>query len=180
MQMVKIVITGSYASGKTQFIRSISDIDPVDTDFNTTLNEERALKTHTTVALDFGTIAIHDKLTLYLFGTPGQERFDYMWDHLAMGCLGYVVVVDSCRPGHFGETRNLITRFAEITDAPFVVAANKQDDPTALPPFYVRRRLGLPDTVPVLPCIATERESVKNVLLTLLRYVVASLPSSAE
>jgi hypothetical protein len=175
MEMVKIVVTGSYAAGKTQFIRSISDIEPVTTDYNTTLEDERELKNQTTVALDFGTIAIHDKLTLYLFGTPGQERFDYMWEHLATGCLGYVVLVDSCRPAHFVETQRLIARFADITDAPFVVAANKQDDPTALPPFYVRRRLGLTDEVPVLPCVGTERESVKSVLLSLIKHVSQSV-----
>ncbi len=170
-EMLKIVITGSYAAGKTQFIRSISDIEPVSTDYGTTLDEERALKDSTTVALDFGTIAITDQLTLYLFGTPGQERFDYMWEHLATGALGYVVLVDSCRPGHLAETRRLMDRFAEITPAPYVVAANKQDDPAALPPFYVRRRLGVPDEVPVLPCIGTDRERVKQVLLGLLNHI---------
>lgn len=179
MQQLKIVITGSYAAGKTQFINSISDIETVNTDFATTMDEERELKSQTTVALDFGTIAINDQLTLYLFGTPGQERFDYMWEHLATGCLGYVVMVDSCRPAKFGETIALIQRFAEITDSPFVVAANKQDDPAALPPAYVRRRLNLPASVPVLPCVGTDRESVKSVLLTLLERITESLPESS-
>lgn len=171
MQALKIVITGSYSAGKTQFIRTISDIETVSTDYAVTLDEERALKRETTVALDFGTIAITDKLNLYLFGTPGQERFDFMWEHLSLGCLGYVVMVDSTRPGHFAETQRLMARFAEITDAPFVVAANKQDDPTALPVAYVRRRLGLSLDVPVLPCTASERSSVKLVLLGLLRHI---------
>jgi hypothetical protein len=179
MDMVKIVVTGSYAAGKTQFIRSISDIEPVSTDYSTSLNEERDLKSETTVALDFGTIAINEALTLYLFGTPGQERFDYMWEHLAIGALGYVVLVDSCRPGHFAETQHLMDRFAEITPSPFVVAANKQDDPTALPPFYVRRRLGVPAHIPVLPCVGTQRESVKQVLMSLLEHISASM-SAAE
>jgi hypothetical protein len=73
-----------------------------------------------------------------------------------------------------------MARFAEITDAPFVVAANKQDDPTALPPFYVRRRLGVPNTVPVLPCIGTERESAKNVLVALIKHITAAMHSTAE
>lgn len=180
MEMVKIVITGSYAAGKTQFIRSISDIEPVNTDYDTTLEDERALKNSTTVALDFGTISINDQLTLYLFGTPGQERFDYMWEHLAVGALGYVVLVDSCRPAHFSETRNLMARFADITPSPFVVAANKQDDPTALPPFYVRRRLEVSDEIPVLPCVGTSRESVKGVLMALLQHIRRSLPTEPE
>jgi hypothetical protein len=180
MEMIKIVVTGSYAAGKSQFIRSLSDIDPVATDYATTLDEERELKHETTVALDFGTIAVNEKLTLYLFGTPGQERFDYMWEHLATGALGYVVLVDSCRPGHFAETQRLMARFAEITDAPYVVAANKQDDPTALPPFYVRRRLGVPDDVPVLPCVGNERESAKKVLVSLIKHITATMHSTAE
>ncbi len=82
--------------------------------------------------------------------------------------MGYVVMVDSCRPAHFLETQRLMARFAEITDAPFVVAANKQDDPAALPISYVRRRLQLPFEIPLVPCVATDRESCKNVLLSLL------------
>lgn len=171
MQPLKIVITGAYSAGKTSFIRSISDIDIVSTEHDVTNEQERLLKSHTTVALDFGTIAINDDVTLYLFGTPGQERFDFMWEVLSVGCIGYVVMVDSCRPAHLEETRRLMDAFAEITSAPFVVAANKQDDPTALPVQYLRKRLQLPYEIPVLPCVANDRESVKGVLLTLLEQI---------
>jgi signal recognition particle receptor subunit beta len=180
MQALKIVITGSYAAGKTQFIRTISEIETVSTDYAVTLDEERQLKRETTVALDFGTIAINDQLNLYLFGTPGQERFDFMWEHLSVGCLGYVVMVDSTRPGHFAETQRLMLRFAEITDAPYIVAANKQDDEAALPLSYVRRRLSVPIDVPVLPCVATDRASVKSVLLGLLKHIASRFQPSSE
>jgi uncharacterized protein len=180
MQAIKIVITGAYSAGKTNFIRAISDIDVVSTEHAVTDHAERELKAETTVALDFGTMAISDDITLYLFGTPGQERFDFMWDILATGCIGYVVVVDSCRPGHLNETRRLMARFAEIVDVPFVVAANKQDDPAALPPAYIRRRLGVPDNIPVLSCIATERESVKQILIALLDQIEAELSLGNE
>jgi uncharacterized protein len=180
MQALKIVITGSYAAGKTQLIRTISDIETISTDYAVTLDEERQLKRETTVALDFGTIAINEQVNLYLFGTPGQERFDFMWEHLSMGCLGYVVMVDSTRPGHFAETQRLMSRFAEITDAPFVIAANKQDDEAALPVSYVRRRLGVPLDVPVLPCVATDRPSVKGVLLGLLKHIASRHQPSHE
>lgn len=180
MQQLKIVVTGSFAAGKTQFINSISDIETVSTDFATSTSEEKEVKSLTTVALDFGTIAISDQVTLYLFGTPGQERFDYMWEHLATGCLGYVVMVDSCRPAKFPETLALMKRFTEITDAPYVVAANKQDDPAALPPMYVRKRLGVPRNIPVLSCIASEKESVKAVLMTLLEHIAADIPTDEE
>lgn len=171
MQVVKIVITGAYSAGKTNFIRSISDIDPVETEYEVTDPGERALKHQTTVALDFGKIAVTDDLVLYLFGTPGQERFDFMWEVLSEGCMGYIVMVDSCRPGHLLETERLMARFAQITDAPFVVAANKQDDPAALPVSYIRKRLSLPFEIPLVPCVATDRENVKQVLLDLLAHI---------
>jgi uncharacterized protein len=174
MQTIKIVISGAYSAGKSSFIRAVSDIDVVSTEAAVTQEEERLLKAETTVGLDFGTIAINDDLALYLFGTPGQERFDYMWEILSEGCIGYVVLVDSCRPGHLAETRRLIDRFSVITAAPFVVAANKQDDPTALPPTYIRRRLGLPAEIPVLPCTTTSRDDVKQVLLALLEHIEVS------
>lgn len=180
MQVLKIVITGSYAAGKTQFIRSISEIDPVSTDYNVTLDEERELKHETTVALDFGTITINDQLRLYLFGTPGQERFDFMWEHLSIGCIGYIVVVDSCRPAHFAETQRLMERFADMVDVPFVVAANKQDDPAALPLSYVRRRLGLTPDIPILPCVATDRTQVKGVLLALLQAIASRFAQTEQ
>lgn len=180
MQALKIVITGAYAAGKTHFIRAISDIDIVSTEYEVTDPDERLLKKETTVALDFGKIAISDDITLYLFGTPGQERFDFMWEVLSEGCIGYVVLVDSCRPAHFLETQRLMARFNEITDAPFVVAANKQDDPTALPLSYVRKRLQLPYEIPLLPCIGTDRESVKEVLLALLAQIDLSFTVSGQ
>lgn len=170
-QPIKIVITGAYSAGKTSFIRAISDIDPVTTESAVTDASERMLKSETTVALDFGMIAINDTATLYLFGTPGQERFDFMWETLSEGCIGYVVMVDSCRPAHLNETVRLMARFADITAVPFVVAANKQDDPTALPLSYIRRRLQLSFDIPLLSCVANDRESVKNVLLALLGQI---------
>lgn len=179
MQAVKIVITGAYSAGKTSFIRSISDIDIVSTEYEVTDPEERLLKGETTIALDFGTIAINEEVTLYLFGTPGQDRFDFMWEVLSVGCLGYVVMVDSCRPAHLLETQRLMERFAEITDAPFVVAANKQDDPAALPMSYLRRRLKIPYEVPMFPCMARDRESVKAVLMGLLTHIEKQTPESA-
>jgi uncharacterized protein len=181
MQALKIVITGAYSVGKTHFIRSISEIEPVSTECEVTDPDERELKRETTVALDFGKLAISDEAMLYLFGTPGQVRFDFMWEVLSEGCIGYIVMVDSCRPAHFLETQRLMERFTQITDAPFIVAANKQDDPTALPLSYIRRRLQLPLDTPLLPCIATDRKSVKGVLLALLEHIDRSItePESA-
>ncbi|MDZ4720964.1 MAG: ATP/GTP-binding protein [Roseiflexaceae bacterium] len=177
MQAIKIVVTGAYAAGKTSFIRAVSEIDMVSTEYDVTNPDELAIKTETTVALDFGMIAINDESTLYLFGTPGQSRFDFMWEILSLGCIGYVVLVDSCRPAHLNETAALMAAFATHTSAPFIVAANKQDDPTALPVSYIRKRLHVPYDVPVVPCIGNDRESVKSVLLSLLAHIEQSFSS---
>lgn len=178
MENYKIVITGNYAAGKTQLIRSVSEIDIVDTEVPVYNSEELLVKNHTTVGLDFGTITIDSERKLYLFGTPGQERFDFMWDVLAEGCLGYIVMVDSCKPAQLEATAKLINHFAHLTTAPFIVAANKQDDVTALPPLYIHRRLRLPDDIPVVPCVATNPESARDVLLCLLDSALESEVSS--
>ncbi|HEX2916281.1 MAG TPA: ATP/GTP-binding protein [Chloroflexia bacterium] len=171
MDILKIVVTGAYASGKTRFIQSISEIEVVSTEAEVQHTEELEIKNQTTVALDFGRITINPEVALYLFGTPGQERFDFMWEILSVGCIGYLVMVDSTRPAQLREAANVIRFFTSMIDVPFVVVANKQDDPTCLPVEYIRYRLGLPDYIPVLPCVAKERESVKNVLLTLLEMI---------
>lgn len=168
MRNYKIVITGPYAVGKSKFIRQASEIEVVDTEAPVSDPNERTLKAFTTVGLDFGLLQIDSEHRLLLFGTPGQERFDFLWEHLAIGCLGYIVLVDSCRPSSFQQTSELIARFAHITPAPFVVAANKQDDPGALPLDYIHLRLGLPEHIPVLPCIADQLTSVHAVLYALL------------
>ncbi|HNP70591.1 MAG TPA: ATP/GTP-binding protein [Kouleothrix sp.] len=168
MQVLKIVITGAYAAGKTHFIRSLSDIETVSTEYEVTQAGELELKPETTVALDFGKTALSECLALYIFGTPGQERFDYMWELLSEGSHGYVVMVDSCQPAQFAETQRLMARFAQITHAPFVVAANKQDDPEALTASAVREQLQLPASVPIVPCVATDRASCMSVIVALL------------
>ncbi len=93
-QSVKMVVTGPYSSGKTQFIRSISEIDVVATERKVSSEAEK-IKDSTTVAMDFGRITVDKELILYLFGTPGQRRFDFMWEILSEGMLGFVVMVDS-------------------------------------------------------------------------------------
>src|SRR5574337_905966 len=100
-QTVKMVVTGPFSSGKTQFIRSISEIDVVATERKISSEAER-IKDSTTVAMDFGRITVDNDLVLYLFGTPGQKRFDFMWELLSEGMLGFIVIVDSTRP----ETRS--------------------------------------------------------------------------
>ena len=167
MQTVKMVVTGAAHAGKTQFVRSLSEVPVVSTE-RKAVDETRLLKSETTVAIDFGRLAVASDLILDLYGAPGQRRFDFLWEILAEGALGLIVVVDSTRPETFRETLRIIEFFQEIRPAPFIVAANKQDQPNAWSPDELRLALRLPDHVQVLPCVASERERCKRVALELL------------
>jgi hypothetical protein len=175
-QTVKMVITGPYASGKTEFIRSISEIDVVSTD--TKVSEgtfEATVKDQTTVAMDFGRITIDDDLVLYLFGTPGQRRFDFMWEILAEGMLGFVVMVDSTKPETFREAKSILETFRAYAPTPYVVAANKQDMDEAWSADDLRIALRIDDDVKLLPCVAKDKEKVKQVLLELLYSILEEM-----
>ena len=171
MQTVKMVITGPFSAGKTEFIRQISEIDVVATEKKISRPEER-IKDQTTVAMDFGRLTVDDDLVLYLFGTPGQRRFDFMWEVLSQGMLGFVVLLDSVRPETFREARDILDTFRSYAQVPYVVAANKQDMDDAWPPEDLRIALRIPGDVKVLPCTATQRESVKHVLIELLYSIL--------
>jgi signal recognition particle receptor subunit beta len=176
MQTVKMVVTGPFSSGKTSFIGSVSEIPVVRTERKIT-DATRSVKEQTTVAMDFGRITIDKDLALYLFGTPGQKRFDFMWEILSEGMLGFVVLVDSARPETFREARRILDTFRSYSNTPFVIAANKQDDEDAWPPEDLKIALGLDKDTRVLACVATEKDSVKNILLELL-YII--LENTAE
>jgi uncharacterized protein len=176
MQTVKMVITGPYASGKTEFIKSISEIDVVSTEAGVSKDTyEATVKDSTTVAMDFGRITVDDDLVLYLFGTPGQRRFDFMWEILAEGMLGFVVMVDSTKPETFREAKSILETFRAYAPTPYVVAANKQDIPEAWPAEDLRIALRIEDHVKLLPCVAKDKESVKNVLLELLYAILEEM-----
>jgi len=179
MQTVKIVVTGPFSAGKTQFIQSISEIDVIATEKKISRDDERVVKDQTTVAMDFGRISVADDLVLYLFGTPGQRRFDFMWEILAGGMLGFVVLLDSVKPETFREARSILDTFRNYAPVPYVVAANKQDLEDAWTPEDLRIALRIPPEIKVLPCVATDRESVQQVLLELL-YSVLEVMDQAE
>ena len=124
MQSVKVVITGPFNAGKTSLIKAVSEI--------TVLSTERQVSDssgegdgETTVAMDFGRITVSDDVVLYLFGTPGQARFSFMWETLSEGMLGFVLLVDAQDPSTFEDARDMIDFFTSMSDVPFVVAANK-------------------------------------------------------
>src|SRR5210317_74711 len=160
MQTVKMVVTGPFNAGKTEFIQTVSEIDLVSTERKITAEAEK-VKESTTVAMDFGRITVDDELVLYLFGTPGQKRFDFMWEILSEGMLGFIVMIDSTRPETFREARSILETFRAYAPTPYVVAANKQDKKDSWDLEDMRHALRLDPQVKFLPCVATDRETVK-------------------
>jgi small GTP-binding protein len=174
MQTVKMVVTGPFNSGKTEFIKSVSEIDVVSTERKISSEEEKVKET-TTVAMDFGRITVDDDLVLYLFGTPGQKRFDFMWEILSEGMLGFIVMVDSIRPETFREARSILETFRAYAPTPYVVTANKQDHSDAWDVEDMRIALRLDPKVKLLPCVAIDKQSVQNVLLELLYSILEEM-----
>ncbi|MEO6085664.1 MAG: ATP/GTP-binding protein [Umezawaea sp.] len=179
---VKIVIAGGFGTGKTTMVKSVSEIAPLHTE---ELLTEASVgvddlagvegKTTTTVALDFGRITISPEIVLYLFGTPGQGRFWFMWDELAQGAIGAVVLVD---------TRRLDSSFPSIDfferrDIPFIVAVNCFENAHTYGIEEVRRALDLDRAIPVVLCDVRDRESSKTVLVGIIEHAMARLDAMA-
>ena len=167
---LKVVITGPFGAGKTEFISSVSEIDIVTTERKLTTRAKQ-IKTETTVAMDFGRLTL-GRSVMHLFGTPGQPRFEFMWEILAKEMQGFVILVDSTDKKSFAQAKRLIAFFSEKHDVPFVVAANKQDLRGAVRPAQVRKSLGLNVNVPVLSCVSVDPDSVRSVLVQLTQMIV--------
>jgi len=177
IKKIKVLIAGPFAAGKTQFINTVSEIKTVKTERRIQYSDEKQVKEYTTVAMDFGKIRIDDEHELYLFGTPGQFRFNFMWEILGEGALGIIILVDSTDPTTFHEARKIINFFQSRFPVPIVVGANKQDLPNAWSPEDVRIALDINEDegIPVIPVSAIDKESVKNALLTLFEIIKVNL-----
>jgi uncharacterized protein len=178
----KIVIAGGFGSGKTTFVGAVSEIMPLRTE--AILTEESVGvdelegtpdKKTTTVAMDFGRITLGDEdLILYLFGTPGQRRFWFMWDDLVRGAIGAIVLVDVRRLQDSFATVD----FFEARRLPFLIAINNFDGAPRYPEGEVRKALSLPDSVPVITIDARQRDSAKHALIAIAEYALAQLTPS--
>jgi signal recognition particle receptor subunit beta len=176
---VKIIIAGGFGVGKTTMVASVSEIPPLTTEEILTEASDGIddldgveRKTTTTVALDFGRITISPRHVLYLFGTPGQERFWFMWDELSRGAIGTVVLVD---------TRRLDSSFAAIDfferrRIPFIVAVNCFDNAERYQEHEIRGALAVPTHVPIVMCDARKRDSSKLALIKLVKHAMSALP----
>ena len=179
---VKIVIAGGFGTGKTTMVNSVSEIPPLHTEELLTeagvgVDDVLGLesKETTTVALDFGRITINPEVVLYLFGTPGQNRFWFMWDELAYGAIGAVILVD---------TRRLDSSFPSIDfferrGIPFIIAVNCFEGAHSYEVDEVRRALDVDAAIPLVLCDARDRDSAKTVLVSLIQHTMDRLDAMA-
>lgn len=176
MEILRIVITGGVGAGKSSLIRTISEIDVVDTDKEVT-DELAEIKDKTTVAMDFGRIVIAANQSLHLYGTPGQTRFDFMWDILIRKAQAYILLVAAHRPDHFRYGRKIVKFMNERVQIPYLIGVTHTDCADAWELEDVALALGFVDETtrpPLIAVNATERASVKEALMAIVLELAKS------
>lgn len=169
-EAVKILVSGPFAAGKTQFISTASDEAPLRTEVEIP-HEGAAEKSSTTVALDFGKLKTNSGQEVLLFGTPGQERFEFMWEILAHGMQGLLFLVDATNRADLSNSRSMLNYFRRNYQVPILVCANKQDLPGAQPLAALNAALQLPETIPLLPLCSLQKGSVSRVIKEILQRI---------
>jgi uncharacterized protein len=178
---LKIVITGPFSAGKTTLIQTISEVAIVGTERDVT-DGSKQVKNRTTVAMDFGRITFGAELSLFLFGTPGQRRFEVMWEILSEGMIGFILLVNAADERSFVEGSHILETFRRYADVPYVVGITHLDESSMQAEeavSVVRQRLELPDGVEVVVCDVREREDVKGLMLEILYGVLRRLDGAA-
>jgi len=157
----KILVDGAYGAGKTTFIRSVNEIQPVHTGISTT------------VVMDFGRITLNRDEVIYLFGLPGGRRLDFVWEVLQENFLGIIFLVDATEPAQFREAQRYLTMHYTQTNYPILVAINRTSHPDAWSVYDMRYVLNAADDIPVMGCEAVDPVSARSVIVSLLDHVFA-------
>jgi signal recognition particle receptor subunit beta len=168
--LYKLVVTDAFNAGKSTFVRTVSEFNPVDTDKSTRSLSEKKVKAATTVALDYGRMKINHRSAVHLFGTPGQDRFDFMREILAEKMHGFIFLVDSTDRCSLNQAGELLRLFQRQNNVPHLLAANKADQ-KGLSSEEIRRALNLPVRQPIVRCIATDKESAQAVVERLVSMI---------
>lgn len=179
---LKIVITGPFSAGKTTLIQTISEVAIVGTERDVT-DDTRSVKSRTTVAMDFGRITFADQLSLFLFGTPGQRRFEVMWEILSEGMIGFILLVHAGDDRSVEEASHILRTFREYADVPYVIGITHLDEvegETHEIFASVRSALEAPDEVKIVACDPREREDIKGLMLNILFGVMERLNGSSS
>lgn len=174
---LKIVITGPFSAGKTTLIKTISEVAIVGTERDVS-DDTKSIKSRTTVAMDFGRITFAQDLALYLFGTPGQRRFEVMWEILSEGMIGFILLVHAADERSVNEAFHILSQFKQYAEVPYVIGVTHLDETKESQDEVfdrVRKALELPEDVNMIPCDPREKEDVKALMLEILLGVLDRL-----
>lgn len=170
--VIKLVVSGDVGSGKTAFVKAISEIDPITTD-EVASDEVKNLKETTTVAMDFGTLTVDEDLILHLYATPGQKRFDFMWDVLAEGSFGVIFLADATRKESIEKTSHIVDYFNKnMSDIPYIIGVTKMDIEGSFSLEEVMDIIGKTETQ-YIPLNADNKEDVRSTLITLISMAMS-------